>query len=73
MIGLFILKYEEDIFGIKTWRKKELIVIFTQKGFTVDYEIASKKKLSEENQKNIVSASCSRVASSTSIGGELLT
>lgn len=32
--------------------KKELIVIFTQTGFTVDYEIASKKVLSEENQKN---------------------
>ncbi|MBV7276554.1 DEAD/DEAH box helicase family protein [Clostridium sp. PL3] len=32
--------------------KKELIVIFTEKGFTVDYEIADKKKLSEDNQKN---------------------
>ena len=32
--------------------KKELIVIFTQTGFTVDYEIAAKKNLSEENQKN---------------------
>lgn len=32
--------------------KKELIVIFTETGFTVDYEIADKKKLSEDNQKN---------------------
>lgn len=32
--------------------KKELIVIFTQTGFTVDYEIAAKKNLSEVNQKN---------------------
>lgn len=32
--------------------KKELIVIFTQTGFTVDYEIVLKKNLSEENQKN---------------------
>lgn len=31
---------------------KELIAIFTQTGFTVDYEIVSKKNLSEENQKN---------------------
>ncbi|MFL0195734.1 DEAD/DEAH box helicase [Clostridium sp. WILCCON 0269] len=32
--------------------KKELIVIFTQTGFTVDYEITSKKILSKENQNN---------------------
>ncbi|AQS10286.1 RNA polymerase-associated protein RapA [Clostridium saccharobutylicum] len=32
--------------------KKELTVIFTQTGFAVDYEIAAKKKLSQENQKN---------------------
>ncbi|MBP2031867.1 non-specific serine/threonine protein kinase [Clostridium algifaecis] len=32
--------------------KKELIVIFTRNGFTVDYEMAHKKNLSEENQKN---------------------
>lgn len=31
---------------------KELIVIFTQTSFTVDYEIVSKRNLSEENQKN---------------------
>ncbi|AWI07754.1 ATP-dependent helicase [Clostridium drakei] len=31
---------------------KELIVIFTETGFTVDYEISDKKKLSEDNQKN---------------------
>ncbi|MHC1682960.1 MAG: DEAD/DEAH box helicase [Clostridiaceae bacterium] len=31
---------------------KELIVIFTEEGFTVDYEAATKKKLSEENKKN---------------------
>ncbi len=31
---------------------KELIAVFTQTGFTVDYEIVSKKNLSEENQKN---------------------
>ncbi|QAT40648.1 DEAD/DEAH box helicase [Clostridium sp. JN-9] len=30
---------------------KELIVIFTQTGFIVDYEIVPKKNLSEENQK----------------------
>ncbi len=30
--------------------KKELIVIFTKNGFTVDYETANKKNLSEENQ-----------------------
>ena len=35
----------------KLSEKKELIVIFTKTGFTVDYEINSKKKLSEENQK----------------------
>lgn len=32
--------------------KKELIVIFTETGFTVDYEIVDKKKLSEDNQKD---------------------
>ena len=31
--------------------KKELMVFFTQTGFTVDYELATKKVLSEENQK----------------------
>lgn len=31
---------------------KELIVIFTETEFAVDYEIVSKKNLSEENQKN---------------------
>lgn len=36
----------------KRKENKELIVIFTQTGFTVDYEIVSKKNLSEENQRN---------------------
>lgn len=31
---------------------KELIAVFTQTDFTVDYEIVSEKNLSEENQKN---------------------
>ena len=32
--------------------KKELMVFFTQTGFSVDYETTTKKNLSEENQKN---------------------
>ena len=31
--------------------KKELIFTFTKTGFTVDYEIAFKKNLNEENKK----------------------
>ena len=31
--------------------KKELMVFFTQRGFTVDYELATKKVISEENKK----------------------
>lgn len=36
----------------KRKENKELIAIFTQTGFTLDYEIVLKKNLSQENQKN---------------------
>lgn len=43
---------EDDVLEQKIKENKELIAVFTQTDFTVDYEIVSEKNLSEENQKN---------------------
>lgn len=46
------IQKEDILLNQSEKEKKELIIIFTQAGFTVDYEIAAKKKISEDYQKN---------------------